>query len=155
MTVRLGHWWLVALALAVSAGCGQPTFTEGPQPAPPSMMAGAVLAFDADLGTVVAVGGSARPGQETLGQRRETPRSLEKRFPRSAALSAKITLAGGHAQSDVVVERELVRVRAEADGVDLVRPLVLDPRLDDVGGEDPALEQELVVVLQVVEDGLQ
>ena len=35
----------------------------------------------------------------------------------------------------------------QPDGVHLLVVLVLDPRLDDVLGEDVALEQELVVVL--------
>jgi hypothetical protein len=40
---------------------------------------------------------------------------------------------------------------AEADRVDLLLALVLDPRLDQVLGEHPALEQELVVLLEGVE----
>src|SRR5262249_37769580 len=52
---------------------------------------------------------------------------------------------------DVVVERELVRVRAQPDRIDLVLPLVLDPRLDEVGREHLALQQELVVLFEVVE----
>lgn len=66
MTVHRLRWLPVALALVVGTGCGQTTFSEGPPPAPPGRMAGAVLAFDAELGTVVAVGGPVRPGQETL-----------------------------------------------------------------------------------------
>ena len=42
-------------------------------------------------------------------------------------------------------------MRAQAHGVELVGPLVLDPRVDDVLREHAALEQPLVVVLQVVE----
>jgi hypothetical protein len=42
-------------------------------------------------------------------------------------------------------------VRAQPDRVDLVLALVLDPGLDEVPGEDVALQQELVVLLQVVE----
>src|SRR3954447_4400575 len=57
--------------------------------------------------------------------------------------------------SDVVVHRELVRVRAQPDRVDLVLPLVLDPRLDQVGGEPPAVDEVLVVDLEPVEDGVQ
>src|SRR5438093_11081206 len=52
---------------------------------------------------------------------------------------------------DVVVERELPRVRPQAHGVDLVLPLVVDPRLDDVGREHVALEQPVVALLEVVE----
>ena len=36
-----------------------------------------------------------------------------------------------------------------ADRVDLELPLVLDPRLEEVGGEDPAVEQVLVVDVEV------
>ena len=36
----------------------------------------------------------------------------------------------------------------QAELVDLVLPLVGDPRLDEVRGEDVAAEQELVVLLQ-------
>ena len=46
---------------------------------------------------------------------------------------------------DVVVEVELPRVRAELHLVDLVFLLVRDPRVDDVGREHVALQQELVV----------
>ena len=64
------------------------------------------------------------------------------------------TAALGDAQgsgSDVVIQLELVRRRAQADLVDL-RALQLDPGLDQIGGEDVAAEQELVVGLEGVED---
>ena len=57
--------------------------------------------------------------------------------------------------SDVVVQVELVRVRSQPHRVELVEPLVLDPGVDDVLGEDASLQQELVVGLQCVEDLLQ
>jgi hypothetical protein len=44
-----------------------------------------------------------------------------------------------------------VRVRAEADRVDLVLALPIDPGVDEVLGEDVALEQEVVVGLERVE----
>ena len=50
--------------------------------------------------------------------------------------------------SDVVVEVELVGVGAQPDRVDLVLDLVVDPRLDQILGEHPARQQELVVVLE-------
>src|SRR5690606_8187648 len=56
----------------------------------------------------------------------------------------------GEKGSSVEVERELVRMRSQAHGVDLVLALVLDPRLHDVLGEDVALEEELVVPLEVL-----
>ena len=49
--------------------------------------------------------------------------------------------------SHVVVECELVGVRADPDRLDFVGLLVPDPGVDDVGGEDVAAEQELVVGL--------
>src|SRR5437660_89479 len=58
----------------------------------------------------------------------------------------------GRFPSDVVVHGELVRVRAQPDRVDLVLPLVLDPRLDQVGGEHPAVDQVVVVDLEPVQD---
>src|ERR1044071_27852 len=63
------------------------------------------------------------------------------------------TRRGGHARQEpgmtaarqlvpeglyVVVHGELVRGRAQADRVDLVGPLVVDPRRDEVGGEHAA-----------------
>ena len=54
-------------------------------------------------------------------------------------------------RSNVVVERELPGVRAQPERVDLVDPLVLHPRLDHVGREHAAREQELVVGLERVE----
>ena len=66
MTVRLRHRWLFVLALVAGTGCGQTSFSEGPQLAPPGRLAGAVLAFDAGLGTVVAVGGPALSGRDAL-----------------------------------------------------------------------------------------
>src|SRR5918994_4526517 len=55
------------------------------------------------------------------------------------------------ARLDVVVERELVRGGAEADRVDFVLTLEVDPRLDQVGREDAAVEQVVVVGLERVE----
>src|SRR5207245_4497135 len=56
--------------------------------------------------------------------------------------------------SDVEVERELPRVGPQADGVDL-GALVGDPGVDQVAGEDVALEQERVVALQLIEHDVQ
>ena len=49
------------------------------------------------------------------------------------------------ARLGVVVQLELVRMRPQADRVDLFRHLAVDPGLDQVLGEDVALEQEVVV----------
>src|SRR5216683_8091262 len=51
----------------------------------------------------------------------------------------------------VVVERELRRVRAEPDDVDLVLALPVDPCRDQLLAEHAAREQELVVSLECVE----
>ena len=58
-------------------------------------------------------------------------------------------------RSDVVVHLELVGGRAEADRVDLVGSLPVDPGGDQVVGEDAAGREELVVGLQGVEDGVE
>src|SRR5579859_2283424 len=49
---------------------------------------------------------------------------------------------------DVVVQAELVRMRAQADGVHFLGALVLDVRAEQFFGEDVALEQELMVLLE-------
>src|SRR5580704_3244277 len=51
---------------------------------------------------------------------------------------------------DVVVERELIRVRPRADGLDLVLHLVVNPGLDQLFAEDISLQQELVVFFERV-----
>src|SRR5213596_671434 len=55
----------------------------------------------------------------------------------------------------VVGQGELVRVRTQPHGVELVDPLVLDPGVDHVLGEHTALEQPLVVALERVQDFLE
>src|SRR5260370_27639018 len=52
---------------------------------------------------------------------------------------------------DVVVELELVRVRAQPELVQLGGPLVVQPRLDEVVGEHAALGEEGAVRLYFVE----
>src|SRR5690242_1867268 len=54
-------------------------------------------------------------------------------------------------QSGIEIQRELVRMWPQARLADLTRHLVFDPCLDQVLGEDVALEQELVVALEVVQ----
>jgi hypothetical protein len=54
--------------------------------------------------------------------------------------------------SDVVVELKLVGVWAQPDRVDLVFPLPVDPRLNEVGSKDIALEQVVVVFLEGVQN---
>src|SRR6266550_3626334 len=48
----------------------------------------------------------------------------------------------------VVVQEELVRMGPQRDRVDLLGPLVAQPRLDEVVGKDAPLEQERVVRLE-------
>src|SRR5215472_12511240 len=59
--------------------------------------------------------------------------------------SAPCQLSQLAAASGVEVHRELVRMRAQPRLTDLAIHLVIDPGLDQVGREDVALEQELVV----------
>src|SRR3954463_10287800 len=69
------------------------------------------------------------------------------------ASARRLAPAGGtRLRSHVVVQRELVRVRAQPQRVDLVLTLERDPGLDHVRREHAALEQEVVVALQVVQD---
>ena len=51
----------------------------------------------------------------------------------------------------VVVQAELVRVRAKGHRVVFLDALVLDPGVDDVLGEYAAFEQPLMVGLQLAE----
>src|SRR5688572_6138472 len=60
----------------------------------------------------------------------------------------EVTAAKPTAGLDVVIEHELPRMGPQADLVDLVEPLVLDPRLDEVVGEHAACPQEVVVDFQ-------
>src|SRR5205823_5542504 len=54
-------------------------------------------------------------------------------------------------QLDIEVQRELRRGRPQPDRVQLLLDLVLDPGLDHVLGEDVALEEELVILLQLTQ----
>src|SRR5206468_5479113 len=55
------------------------------------------------------------------------------------------------ADLNVIIQRELVRMRPQPDGVHFFLALVPDPGADDVAGEHVALEQELVVFFQAIE----
>src|SRR5689334_10424729 len=72
------------------------------------------------------------------------------RKPSRLRLGARGQAASGQG-SNVEVQRELVGVRPQADRIDLLLALVPDPRADHVAGEHVALQQELVVLLQVVQ----
>ena len=65
------------------------------------------------------------------------------------------SLDAAAARSDVVIERELVGVGPDPEGLDLVGLLVPDPGVDHVGGEDVAAEQEVVVGAEGVERGFE
>src|SRR5260221_6258223 len=56
---------------------------------------------------------------------------------------------------DVEVERELVRMRTQPDRVNFVLPLVVDPGFDQVRSEHVALQQEIVVLLEIVENDIE
>src|ERR1017187_10022131 len=58
------------------------------------------------------------------------------------------SLKGCPTPLDVVIQRELVWVWAQADGVGLVAALVVDEGFDQLFGEYIALQEERVVVLQ-------
>src|SRR3954470_14916044 len=73
--------------------------------------------------------------------------SAGKDFPCAPGMSAR-GQGSERSDSDVEIQRELDGRRAQADGVQLSLHLVLDPRLDHVGREHVALEQELVILLQ-------
>jgi len=53
---------------------------------------------------------------------------------------------------EVVVEHELPGVWPQPDLVDLLGPLVVEPRRDQVVGENAALDQKVVVRLEGVQD---
>src|ERR1041384_812751 len=53
---------------------------------------------------------------------------------------------------DVVVERDLVGVRPDLHGQDLVLTLVGDPGLDQVLGENATLGEVFVILLELVDD---
>jgi len=53
--------------------------------------------------------------------------------------------------SQIVVEEELVGHGTEVNGSQLALALIGDPGLDQVGSEDVALQQELVIFLESVE----
>ena len=50
---------------------------------------------------------------------------------------------------NVVIQEELVRMGSEPEGVHFLCPLVVDPHLDGVLGENVSLQQEVVVRLEV------
>src|SRR5690349_2530638 len=52
---------------------------------------------------------------------------------------------------NIVVERELVRVRAQSDGVGFAPAFIADEGFEQLLAEDVALEQECVILLQAVE----
>lgn len=52
---------------------------------------------------------------------------------------------------DVVIHLKLMRVRAHTDGIDFVGALVVDPRFDQVGREDVALAEEVVIRFKRIE----
>src|SRR5208337_1552353 len=71
--------------------------------------------------------------------------------PASPALGMSII----NKHSDVVIEVELVRIRAHPNGVHFVLGLVLDPQIDQLLGEHTALEEEFVVRLESRENAVE
>src|ERR1035437_10378594 len=100
---------------------------------------------DADESTRIAIGGGDR-GADGLVSRSCCVLPAYRERTEKAQVQVR-ALAG----SAVVVQAELVRVRTEPDRVDLVGSLHVDPRLDEIRGEDATLEQIVVVLLQAVD----
>src|SRR6185295_15932229 len=97
---------------------------------------------------------SSRPSPEQQPAEAEVGQSGEGRTENPTAPTGRAGRRTGAVDAkrlDVVVEGELVRMRAQPDGVHLVLPLVVDPGLDQVRGEHVPLQQEVVVLLEVVQ----
>src|SRR5919106_242859 len=90
-------------------------------------------------------------GSRTWPRGPRSPARRSRRPPRRPPAARDGRRARALRDLHVVVQRELPRVGAQADGIDLLLALVLDPGLDQVLGEHVALEQELVVLLKGVE----
>ncbi len=73
-------------------------------------------------------------------------RAKQERAPRNRG-----ALGGDDNALQIVVQDELVRVGPKPDRVHFFRPLVPEPGLDDVLGEDVALQEELVIPLERIE----
>src|SRR5688572_21834036 len=86
--------------------------------------------------------GPNRPQYRQSARKEQGGRRLRRRFRR---LQLARGLAGGG--SDVVVERVFARGRPQADVVDLLLALVLDPSIEQLGSEHVALEQEGMILL--------
>src|SRR6266545_681703 len=56
---------------------------------------------------------------------------------------------------DVEVQRKLPRMRPQSNRIDLILPLVIDPRVDQILCENVAFEEKVVVFLQGVEDDIE
>ena len=75
--------------------------------------------------------------------------------PVGTASSADIATAANHGRAagnvwltpalNIVIEMELVRMRAQPDGIDLLIPLVAEPGFDHVLGENVAAQQKGVI----------
>ena len=87
-------------------------------------------------------------GPHANARRRLTMRSTKGCFYRSAAVHGNQWKGTEPCVLDVVVQLELVRVGAELHGGDLLGALEVDPRVDQVGREDVASGEELVVGLE-------
>src|SRR5262249_46352057 len=77
---------------------------------------------------------------------------LPVRSPRSSMVFLAMACSS---RSDVEIEGELIGMGPQAQGLDLLLALVPDPGVDDVVGEDLALEQELVVASEHLQGVLQ
>src|SRR5262249_20705231 len=53
--------------------------------------------------------------------------------------------------SDIEIQGKFIRMGSESEGIDFLLAFVPDPRLDHVVGEHLALQEKLVVVLEMVQ----
>src|SRR5699024_148148 len=81
----------------------------------------------------------------------ETARSTDAETPVQPVGGTGVSCGASAVDSDVVVQLELVGVRAEAERIDLRGALELDPGRDEVLGEHVALGEVVVVRLERVQ----
>jgi hypothetical protein len=95
-----------------------------------------------------------RPSDPSQGR----PNSRNKNAPGDLAGGVLVFLSKGALRSlchsislNIVIEVELVGMRAHPHRIGLHFFLVVDPEIDEFGGEYAALEEELVILLELAE----
>ena len=107
----------------------------------PRTLTGERPRFKADCGLVLT-----QPGQIER-QMCSVGRAVSSRD--AARKVRAIVLRTALRDSNVVVQMKLVRVRAQADLVDLLLVFVLDVHVEHVAGEDVALQEKLVILVEL------